>query len=88
VPVLKVSAARGQGLEALWRTLEELPSRRDAGTTNERALLRQAQQLLAERFHLRPGAAREVVDRWGRGLVAGPAAAEALIRALIEEPIE
>jgi LAO/AO transport system kinase len=63
VPVLKVSAKTGAGLEELWQTVTGFAPRRDAARAERQELLRLAQTALARRFE-------EVVrgddERWRR----------------------
>src|SRR5262249_37270136 len=49
-PVLRVSAASGQGVQELWNTLGSLPLRRVASLEGSDELLRHAQETLVERF--------------------------------------
>jgi LAO/AO transport system ATPase len=50
VPVLRVSARTGEGIDALWQAILHCPGRRRAGGQEAAELLRLAQQTLAERF--------------------------------------
>jgi LAO/AO transport system ATPase len=78
VPVLRVSAAREQGLDELYRLIEELPSRRlpEGGGP---ALLRLAQQRLAERFQQQTERVGPLLQRWqSRDLTDSQAADEVL----------
>jgi LAO/AO transport system ATPase len=82
-PVLRVSARTGQGIAELWRTISTLPLKR-AAREDGRALLRQAQELLASRFE---SAARrtdvsQVIERWQRGDETSADAARELLRLL------
>jgi len=82
-PVLRVSARSGLGLAELWSTIAALPLRRGSKKTDE-DLLRFAQALLAARF----AAARrdpqsdvgQLLDRWHRGEVDSPRAAQELLK--------
>ena len=49
-PVLRVSSHNGEGIEALWQVLQELPRHRAVDESSGRDLLRLAQEVLAERF--------------------------------------
>src|SRR5207245_10751057 len=50
IPVVRVSAKTGTGLEELWQAVEACPRRRDAKGEARRELLRLAQAELARRF--------------------------------------
>jgi LAO/AO transport system ATPase len=50
VPVLRVSARTGEGIDTLWRAIVACPLRRHAGEGEAGELLRLLQQELAERF--------------------------------------
>ena len=49
VPVLRVSAKTGEGIDKLWEAVAAAPLRRQAGTRNGAELLRVAQGMLAKR---------------------------------------
>jgi LAO/AO transport system ATPase len=84
--VLRVSARTGEGLDALWQTIRDLPPRRAADESAGRDLLRLAQEVLAERF-ARAEAARDpelqrLLADWQAGALDGEQAAAALLRLL------
>jgi LAO/AO transport system ATPase len=86
-PVLRVSARTGAGVAELWDAIASLPLRR--GGPPRRDLLRLAQEALAARFAAAqaegdPGLA-ELLARWQRGELTGPAAGGALL-ALLGSP--
>jgi len=69
-PVLRVSSRTGAGLAELWAAIAATPSRRPSHG-DEHALLRQAQELLAQRFQnavaARDPSVISLLDRWARG---------------------
>lgn len=87
IPVLKTSAATGEGIEALWQAIEGMAT---AGSkhrhrTAARRLLEIAQRRLAERFRREKEdnpAIEEIVSRYARGDLAASAAADQLIQLL------
>jgi LAO/AO transport system ATPase len=82
VPVLRASAARGQGLEELVREIDRQPLRRSRADASELLLLRLAQQRLTERFHQRAEHVRPLVERWRRGERNDDQAADELLTVL------
>jgi putative protein kinase ArgK-like GTPase of G3E family len=86
-PVVRVSSRTGQGLDDLWQTIASLPPRR-TGQHDGPALVRAAQQALAQRFHEALTAGRpevcELLARWQRGELGPGDAANALIRSLVD----
>jgi putative protein kinase ArgK-like GTPase of G3E family len=64
VPVLRVSAAKAEGLESLYELLQSLPSRRRVQERDARELLRLVQQRVAERFEERKQRAAGVIQQW------------------------
>jgi LAO/AO transport system ATPase len=79
VPVLRVSAKTGQGLDELLGLLESSPGR---GTLTERAaddLLRLAQGRLAERFRRDAVRVEPILERWRRREVGDAQAADELL---------
>ena len=84
VTVLRASASRGEGLAELWTAIEAAPRSTRAIDTEARALLRRAQQVLAERFADRAGSVHPVVDRWKRRETDEAQAADELLHVLIE----
>jgi LAO/AO transport system ATPase len=63
VPVLRVSAKTGEGMEKLWDGVSTLPLRRHAAVTSGADLLRLAQEALAERFAAAQAAHEPVLER-------------------------
>lgn len=84
VAVLRVSSAKGQGFAELWSAIERAPRGKANLAVDAQALLRRAQQLLAERFADRAGSVHPVVDRWKRRETDEAQAADELLRVLIE----
>jgi LAO/AO transport system ATPase len=86
VPVLRVSARTGEGIGALWTAIEACPVRRPVGSESGRALLRLAQEALAERFAVAEAAQvpalRELLAEWQQGKLEQSAAVSALLRLL------
>lgn len=87
IAVLRVSSKQSQGIEELWEAILTAP-RHTVADHDARALLREAQQLLAERFRSRAGEVTRIVDRWKRQEIDEAQAAEALLRVLLQEPAE
>jgi LAO/AO transport system kinase len=88
VPVLRVSARSGAGLDELWSVIAACPLRR-GGKGNGRDLLRLAQETLAARFAAEADgrtAVGELLGRWRRGAVGSMQAAAELIRLLGQGP--
>jgi LAO/AO transport system ATPase len=85
VPVLRVSARTGQGLEELYTTIAGRPLRRGLRTSG-RDLLRLAQETLATRFATAETARRpelqHLLGRWQRGEVDSTRAAGELLELL------
>jgi LAO/AO transport system ATPase len=89
VPVLRVSARTGEGMERLWDAIAGRNLRRGDLGKEDRELLRLAQDLLARWFSLaqsekHPGL-QEVLARWQRGLPSASGAAETLMEFLQKE---
>jgi LAO/AO transport system ATPase len=84
VAVLRVSSTKGQGLAELWSAIVSAPRRKSTPETLAQALLRRAQQVLAERFQDRAGSVHPVVDRWKRRELDEAQAADELLHVLIE----
>jgi LAO/AO transport system ATPase len=88
IPVLRASAARGQGVEDLWNVVAGLPLRRAAGSNGSEELIRQAQETLAERFaralRAPDNGVRQTVQEWGQGKLGTESAAARLLRQLAE----
>jgi putative protein kinase ArgK-like GTPase of G3E family len=88
VPVLRVSANTGEGVEALWTAIAGQTLRKQA-VRDSRELLRLAQEVLAGRFsaaqnYQRPDLQR-LLRQWQKGLVADRKAGEALLDLLLKE---
>ncbi len=82
ITVLRVSSTKQQGLAELWAAILACP-RHDARVGDARALLRRAQQVLAERFADRVQRVGPVVDRWKRHELDEAQAADELLQLLI-----
>jgi LAO/AO transport system ATPase len=84
IPIVRVSAKTGTGLDELWQTVSACPRRRDADGQAQRELLRLAQTELARRFGaaLADGTLRQTLADWQAGHDADDAAAAAVLRAL------
>jgi LAO/AO transport system ATPase len=85
VPVLRVSASKGEGLEELYRLLDGLPPRRPADGIDGHALLRLAQQRLAERFRRHADQAQPIIARWQQRALTDDQAVEQLLRLLMSD---
>jgi LAO/AO transport system kinase len=88
LPVLRVSAKTGAGLEELWQAVETLALRRDVAHEEQRDLLRLAQLALARQFDAavaHPDANwQHVVAAWRDGRLPGEDAGMAVLRVLSE----
>jgi putative protein kinase ArgK-like GTPase of G3E family len=82
VPVLRVSASKGEGLAELLQLITQLPSRRTPPDANGRALLRLAQERLAERYRSHSDRLQPLLDRWRRHELDDEQAVAELLRAL------
>ena len=91
VPVLRVSARTGAGVEALWSAIALLPLRRGAGDAGA-DLLRLAQETLAARFAAawadKDAALQELLLRLRSGDLAPAQAVEALLRLIDRRGLE
>jgi putative protein kinase ArgK-like GTPase of G3E family len=81
VPVLCVSSGKGSGLEELWGAIESLPHV-GRPEVDGRALLRLAQERLAERYQRETGRVRPLLEQWHRGELNDDQATEELLRLL------
>jgi LAO/AO transport system ATPase len=84
IAVLRVSSAKGQGLDELWSAIERSPRRNGALEPATQFLLRRAQQVLAERLQDRATRVGGVVDRWKRRELDEAQAADELLQVLIQ----
>lgn len=89
VPVLRVSAKTGEGVEALWRAIAGQALRRAGAIEESHELLRQAQDTLARWFHAaqadRHPALQQLLSQWQQGNLQDRGAAEALLDLLQRE---
>jgi LAO/AO transport system kinase len=69
VPVLRISSKTGEGIDALWQAITTSEPRRV--DNDDRALLRLAQEALADRFHAPDAAARAALRRLAEDLRTG-----------------
>ena len=83
VAVLRVSSTKQQGLAELWSAIIACPGR-GFPRSDAQALLRRAQQVLAERFQDRVLRVGSVVDRWKRHELNETQAADELLQLLIQ----
>jgi LAO/AO transport system ATPase len=86
VPILRVSARTGEGLEALWTAIAEHKLRRAELVKGTRELLHLAQDRLAQwlgaaEAEKHPGL-QELLEQWQRGLLSDCDAGEALVEFL------
>lgn len=83
VPVLRVSARSGEGIDALWQAIAACPKRRQASGAEADELLRLAQQMLAGRFARTRAAGDERLERlleaWRQGGLSEQDAAAAVL---------
>jgi hypothetical protein len=82
VAVLRVSSAKQQGLAELWTAVMACP-RHGVYESDAQALLRRAQQVLAERFQDRVQHVEPVIERWKRRELDETQAADELLQVLI-----
>lgn len=89
VPVLRISAKTGEGIEKLWEAVAALPTRRQSVTRNGADLLGLAQQALAERFAAAQAAQtpglRQVISQYQQGVLDRESAGREVLRLLGEE---
>jgi LAO/AO transport system ATPase len=89
VPVVRVSATSGEGLEALWTAIANQRLRRADTRSESQALLRLTQDTLATWFSAAQAeqgpAVQQLVNNWQQGIVSDRAAAEALLELLQKE---
>jgi LAO/AO transport system ATPase len=88
VPMLRVSAKKGEGIEQLWQTIVGRPSRRKVAASSGEDLLRLAQATLAARYETVVGGRDAALDKliadWKQGILSRPAAVQALLKRLLE----
>jgi LAO/AO transport system ATPase len=80
IPIVRVSAKTGAGLEELWQTVEACERRRDATQERRRELLRLAQAELTRRFDAADW--RGLLEKWAAGELSDDAAAAAVLDAV------
>ncbi|MFO0945221.1 MAG: methylmalonyl Co-A mutase-associated GTPase MeaB [Planctomycetota bacterium] len=90
VPVLKTSAATGQGVEELWSALETMAKSvsKHRHRAAARRILEIAQRRLAERFRRQKDsnpAVMEIVSRFASGEASARVAADGLLKVLAED---
>jgi LAO/AO transport system ATPase len=80
VPVLRVSARTGEGLDLLWQTIVACPLRRVPAADGRSALLHAAQETLADWFDATSGDSEldDLAARWRTGSIGREDAARAL----------
>ena len=90
VPVLRVSARTGEGIDALWQAILASPGRRQAGGAGADELLRLAQQALAARYARARAGGDERLGRllqaWRQGGLSAQEAAAAVLELLSGGP--
>lgn len=84
VPVLRASAARQEGIAELWQQIQSLHAPAPGAHRNGQALLRLAQERLAERFTQQGESVREIVARWHNRELDESQATEELIQTLLQ----
>jgi putative protein kinase ArgK-like GTPase of G3E family len=89
VPVVRVSAKTGEGVEALWTAIAGQPLRRATPVTAGHELLRLAQDILTRWFSAaqadRHSALQQLLDKWEHGVMEDAGAAESLLNLLQKE---
>jgi LAO/AO transport system kinase len=89
VPVVRVSAKTGEGVEALWTAIAGQPLRRAGPVTAGHELLRLAQDILARWFISaqadQHSALQQLLDKWDHGAIEDAGAAESLLNLLQRE---
>lgn len=89
IPVLRLSAKSGEGLEQLWEVLAGLPLRRQQPSDEGHGLLVQAQEELAQRFAAAQASAspslKSLLLRWQQGSVTDAQAVREILYLLIGE---
>ena len=84
IPIVRVSARTGVGLEELWHTIEASERCRDTTELARRGLLRLAQELLARRFEAAAAgnAMAQVLQDWRAGRLPDAQATAAVLQML------
>jgi LAO/AO transport system kinase len=89
VPVIRVSAKSGEGVEALWTAIASNLPHRGKTASGSRELLRLAQDTLATWFHAAQAgqhpAVQQLITKWQQGVISDRQAAEALLELLQKE---
>ncbi len=85
IPVLRVSAAKNEGLQSLCSAIDAVPGGRDLSTRDGQALLRLLQERLGERFRTEAERVRPIVSRWQTGDMNEAQAVNALLHLLAGE---
>jgi LAO/AO transport system kinase len=89
VPVLRVSAKTGEGVEALWTAIAGQPLRRTGPVSEGHELLRLAHDTLARWFSAaqadRHSALQKLLDKWKDGVIEDAGAVESLLKLLQNE---
>src|SRR5262249_43031074 len=88
VPVLRVSARTGEGIDALWQAIVAGPGGRQGGGAEADELLRLAQKELAARFARAGGdeRLRRLLEAWQQGGLSAADAAAAVLDLLSGGP--
>jgi len=82
VPVLKVSAAKREGLDELWTTIQSLPSQKHKFRSGAVQLLQLAVERLSDRFHHSSEKFADVLAKWHEGELSDTEAADEVLRRL------
>jgi LAO/AO transport system ATPase len=89
IPVLRVSAKTGEGIDALWAAIAAFPLRNHRTTDNGRILLRRAQELLATWMAKaqtdQPAGWQALLEAWRQGRLTEREATQALINLLNQD---
>ena len=81
IPVIRVSSAKSEGLDELYRLIAEMPSHRDRERDLD-ALVRIAQRRLADRARRSPDRVANLLQRWRKKELSETQAADELLRVL------
>jgi hypothetical protein len=89
IPVVRVSAKTGEGIDALWTAVAALPSRNLRAADDGRVLLRRTQELLAAWLARaqanQPAGWQALLEAWQQGRLTESEAAQALLNFLNKE---